>query len=348
MPDKIPVFDGHNDVLLRLAEQPGGWSSFLEQREDGHLDLPRARRGGLVGGLFAIYTPSVDPPMRVDLENGYRTPLPAAPELSAAQRHTLKLAAGLFRLERESDGAVRVCRCVGEIRDAVEKGSLAVVFHIEGAEAIDTDLGALEVFHQAGLRSLGPVWSRANAFGTGVPFDYPGEPDVGPGLTDAGRELVRACNRLGIMVDLSHINEKGFWDVARTSEKPLVASHSNVHAICPVPRNLTDRQLDAIRESRGLVGVNFAAAFLDPGGSKYEGLPLEVMVRHVDHLVARLGLEGVALGSDFDGANIPSAIGDVAGLQNLVSALRQHGYDDDALRRICYENWLDVLARTWS
>jgi membrane dipeptidase len=348
MPETIPVFDGHNDVLLRLAEQGGNWSSFLERCGEGHLDLPRARAGGLAGGIFAIYTPSVGSPERIDLPDGYRTPLPAAPELEGAQRHTLRLAAGMFRLARESQGEVRVCGSVAEIREAVSRGSLAVAFHIEGAEAIDPDLDALEVFHQAGLRSLGPVWSRANAFGTGVPFDYPGTPDCGPGLSEAGKELVRACNRLGIMVDLSHLNEKGFWDVARISDKPLVASHSNAHAICPVPRNLTDRQLDAIAESHGLVGVNFAVGFLDPGGSKDAGLPLEVMVRHVDHLVERLGTEGVAFGSDFDGATMPAEIGDVSGLQRLVGALRDHGYDDESLRRICFENWLDVLGRTWS
>ena len=122
---------------------------------------------------------------------------------------------------------------------------------MEGCEAIDADLAALETFYAAGLRSLGPVWSRNNIFGHGVPFAYPMDPDTGPGLTEAGKRLVKACNRLGIMIDLSHITEKGFWDVAKLSDQPLVASHSNVHAITPVARNLTDRQLDAMRESQG-------------------------------------------------------------------------------------------------
>src|SRR5690606_31073650 len=125
-------------------------------------------------------------------------------------------------------------------REAMQNGAVAAIFHIEGAEAIDTDLATLDVLHAAGLRSLGIVWSRSNAFGHGVPFRFPATPDIGPGLTDAGKDLVKACNRLKILVDLSHLNEKGFRDVAAISDAPLVASHSNVHAICEHARNLTD------------------------------------------------------------------------------------------------------------
>ncbi|MEY8840506.1 dipeptidase, partial [Cribrihabitans sp. XS_ASV171] len=120
-------------------------------------------------------------------------------------------------------------------------GRMAAIFHIEGAEAIDPDLHMLDVFHAAGLRSLGPVWSRPTLYGHGVPFRFPSGPDTGAGLTDLGLRLVRRCNELGIMLDLSHLNEAGFWDVARQSSAPLVASHSNAHAICPHSRNLTDR-----------------------------------------------------------------------------------------------------------
>jgi membrane dipeptidase len=125
----------------------------------------------------------------------------------------------------------------------------------------------LDLLYAAGLRSLGIVWSRPNAFGHGVPFKFPSSPDTGPGLTEAGRELVRACNERRILIDLSHLNEKGFWDVAGLSTAPLVATHSNAHSVCPHARNLTDRQLDAIRESGGMVGLNFATAFLRPDGS---------------------------------------------------------------------------------
>jgi membrane dipeptidase len=219
--------------------------------------------------------------------------------------------------------------------------------HVEGAEAIDPGLNALEVFHHAGLRSLGPVWSRPNAFGHGVPFKFPSSPDTGPGLTPEGRELVRACNRLGIMLDLSHLNEQGFWDVAGLSEAPLVATHSNAHAIAPASRNLTNRQLDAIRESDGMVGVNFAVTFLREDGKPEADTPLEAIVRHVDYLVERIGIDQVGFGSDFDGARIPQELGDATGLPRLMVALRDAGYDADSLVKLAHGNWLRVLRATW-
>src|SRR5439155_22438282 len=150
--------------------------------------------------------------------------------------------------------------------------------HFEGAEPIDTDLDALEVFYNAGLRSLGLVWSRPNAFGEGVPFICPHSPDTGPGLTDAGKELVRACNRRHILIDLSHLNEKGFWDVVKLSDAPLIATYSNAHAVCNHARNLTDKQLDAIKDSRGMVGVNYAVNFLRPDGKRDDNTPIDQLV----------------------------------------------------------------------
>ena len=131
------------------------------------------------------------------------------------------------------------------------------------------------------------------------------------------------------MLDLSHLNEAGFWDVAKLSDAPLVATHSNVHALTPTPRNLTDKQLDAIKESDGMVGLNYAVAFLREDGKNDADTPTQRMVEHIDYLVERIGIDRVGLGSDFDGATIPKEIGDVAGLPNLVEALRAAGYDDD-------------------
>ncbi len=345
----LPIFDGHNDTLLRLHRRAENPLLFLERREEGHLDLPRARAGGFVGGLFAAFTPSERPASgTVVLEGGgYTVPMPEPPSLAEAQRVTIALRAAIERIVRASSGAVRLCETVAEIRTAMAEEALAVVFHIEGAEAIDTGLDALEVFHAAGLRSIGPVWSRPNAFAHGVPFRYPSTPDIGPGLTEAGKELVRGCNALRIVIDLAHLNEQGFWDVAKLSTAPLVASHANAHAVCPASRNLTDRQLDAIRESGGLVGLNLSVSELRPDGNRSADTPLEMVVRHVDHLVERLGIDGVGLGSDFDGAIIPQAIKDVSGLPRLFEALAERGYDRPSLEKLAYRNWLRVLERTW-
>ena len=150
----------------------------------------------------------------------------------------------LARIEREAEGAFSICRTVKDIRSAFATGSFAGVMHLEGAEAITADLDLLYALYNMGLRTLGPVWSRPNIFAFGVPFRYPSSPDIGPGLSSYGKALVRSCNELGIMIDLSHLNEAGFWDVANLSDAPLVVSHSNVHAICSHSRNATDRQLD--------------------------------------------------------------------------------------------------------
>lgn len=348
----MPIFDGHNDVLLRLRS---GQRTFFERSDQGHLDLPRAREGGLGGGLFALFVPSeesspgVTPQETRAIVADFRdqTTSPATPSVEEAQRVVLDLMARLFRIETESQGQVRIARTGAELARYLEEGIFAPVIHIEGAEAIDPELNALEVFYRAGLRSLGLVWSRPNAYGHGVPFKFPHSPDTGPGLTDAGKELVRECNRLGIMVDLSHLNERGFWDVAEISEAPLVASHSNAHSITPATRNLTDRQLDAIRESNGLVGVNFAVYFLRDDGEPDRDTTLNAIVRHIQYLVDRIGVDGVGLGSDFDGAAVPSQLGDAAGLPRLMQALRTAGYDEPALRKIAHENWLRVLTQTW-
>jgi membrane dipeptidase len=253
----------------------------------------------------------------------------------------------LFRLEDRSQGQLKVVRNVVELENCIHTGVHAAILHFEGAEAIDPELNSLEVFYRAGLRSLGPVWSRPTIFAHGVPFGYPLSPDTGPGLTDLGKELVKACNRLGIMLDLSHLNEKGFWDVARLSDAPLVATHSNVHELCRSTRNLTDKQLDGIKASGGLVGLNFGVNDLRADAAREPNTPLEVLVQHIDHLVERLGIDGVALGTDFDGTTIPSAIGDAAGVPKFLDVLRAHGYDDTSLRKIGYENWLRVLGKTW-
>lgn len=278
-------------------------------------------------------------------KDAYDLPLPDPIDWEDAFPVVMSKAAILFELEKL--GALTVCRSAAELRKSLDAGKIAAIFHIEGAEAIDAELNTLEVLYQAGLRSVGPVWSRSTIFGHGVPFRYPSSPDIGPGLTDHGLRLVRRCNDLGIMIDLSHLNEAGFWDVARHSTKPLVATHSNVHAICPHSRNLTDSQLAAIAESDGMVGLNFAVAFLREDGKMLSDVPLEQMIRHLDHLIDVLGEDRVGFGSDYDGAIVPEDLTSCAGLPKLRAAMRQHGYDDALMTKLCHENWLRVLENTW-
>jgi membrane dipeptidase len=353
-PRRVPIFDGHNDVLLRLYRRGGtdAPQAFLKGEAKGQLDLPMAQQGGFAGGLFAIFVPSPDGANGPNAETPSQSVsggalLAAAVELMPAQRVVFSMVSLLLRIERESQGRVRICRNVNDIEQGLTDGVLAPVIHIEGAEAIDPNFEVLDVLHEAGLRSLGPVWSRSNAFGHGVPFRCPSSPDTGPGLTDLGKELIGACNRLRILIDLSHLNERGFWDVAAISNAPLVATHSNAHALSPHSRNLTDIQLAAIRETGGIVGVNFSTSFLRPDGRRDTDTPIELVIEHLEHILKHVGEGGVGFGSDFDGAKIPAGIGNAAGLQNLVEVMRTRGYSEPLIEKLCYRNWLRVLGQTW-
>ena len=349
-----PVFDGHNDVLLKLWKMAGpgedhkaAVTRFIEGCA-GHIDVPRSQMSGFAGGFFAIYVPSPDLGIDMDadmIKPSYDLPLPDPVAYQDALPIALSQAAILIEMERQ--GAVRICRSVADIRKASDSGIMAAIMHMEGAEAIAADLEALDVFHAAGLRSLGPVWSRPTIFGEGVPFRFPSDGNIGGGLTDLGQALVRKCNALGIMVDLSHLNEAGFWDLAQISDAPLVATHSNACEISFQARNLTDAQLKAIGDSQGRVGLNFATAFLRPDGKMLPETPLSDMLAHLDHMIAICGEDHVGLGSDYDGATVPVSIRDVTGLPALVRAMQDHGYTHERIHKLCFENWMQVLERTW-
>lgn len=346
----IPVFDGHNDFVMRLWAEPQRRQEIWQGQDGGrgHIDLPRMQKGGMFGGFFAIFSPSpVDASLgdksRAMDNPPYRLPLPKALPYEDALPMAMSMLGHLHWLERS--GTFAICRTTAQIRAAQATGKIAGIVHLEGAEAILPDLDALYLWHDLGLRSLGPVWSRPTLFGHGVPFAYPADPDIGEGLTEAGKNLVRACDKLKIMLDISHLNAKGIDDMARISSQPLVATHCNAHSVTPSSRNLSDRQLHQIAESGGMVGLNFASFFLRPDGKAATDVPWEPILRHLDHLLSILGEEGVGFGSDFDGAPIPDTIKDAAGLQNLTDAMARHGYGDALIRKIAAENWLSLFER---
>lgn len=350
-----PVFDGHNDTLLQLFRpREGKERTFFERSVHGHIDLPRALEGGFGGGFFAVFVPPAPgtlpgPPetLMVQTEMGYEIPPFPEIEHGYALNTALGMMALLFRIEAESNGALKVVRSAGQLQRCLRRGVVAAVLHLEGAEAIGPELHELEVFYRAGVRSLGLVWSRPNRFAQGVPFKFPHAPDTGPGLSEDGRRLVRACNRLGVLVDLAHLNERGFWEVTELSDAPLVVTHAAAHALCPSTRNLTNEQLDAIAQTDGVVGLNFNVRDLRADGRTELDTPLLETVRHVKYIAHRIGVEHIAFGSDFDGTNVSNELGDVAGLPRLIGALAEAGFDDKELRQITHRNWLRVLKRTW-
>lgn len=346
---KIAIFDGHNDVVQHLAEYRAGGRDFLLRSENGHLDLPRAREGGMIGGLFALFAKPERAPQGdfTRTADGYEVRLADPLDAPYARSRINSQLSALKHMVAGSAGKIRQATTVDEIEAARKGGTFVIVLHLEGAEAIDADLDGLEKLYSSGLRSLGPVWSRPNIFGHGVPFAYPRSPDIGPGLTDAGKALVKACNGLGIMLDVSHLNERGFWDIAAISAAPIVATHACAHAICRSTRNLTDRQLDAVRESDGVVGFNFSVCDVRPDAQPDPNIPIDMVVGHLSYLVERMGEDHVALGSDFDGAIMPLPIRDASHLPNLIQSLRAHGFDDATLRKIAFDNWMRVFRQTW-
>jgi membrane dipeptidase len=319
------IVDGHNDLVSRI------WRGD----EIRHVHLEDASAADFAGGFFALYVPSPKPPNPTTAH--YELPLPEPVPRDEAAR----VAEELYEVFRHLPVELATSP------DDFQPGRVAAILHLEGAEPLAPDLSDLETWYARGLRSIGLVWSRANAFAEGVPFRFPSSPDTGPGLTTAGGQLVRKCNDLGIVVDVSHLNEAGFWDVARVSSHPLIATHSNAHALCASTRNLTDAQLDAIGASGGVVGVNFAVSFVREDGGQVAATPLEEIVRHVAYIADRIGIDHVAFGSDFDGALVPEALGGIAGLPKLVAALQAGGFDDQAVAKVTHRNWLRALGDTW-
>ncbi|UPV74524.1 dipeptidase [Halorussus limi] len=367
---ELRLFDGHNDALLDLSDETGSGRSFFERSEAGHLDLPRAREANLGAGLFAVFVPNEDYEYeRVETDEGHEMDLPPAVGHERAKSFTYDALARLHRIAAESDGASAseasgdssvqrtdgAVRVVGEYDDleacldADDAGPVAAIPHLEGAEAVAPDLSNLDFLHAAGVRSVGPVWSRPNEFGHGVRPEYPGTPDTGPGLTPAGRDLVRGCNERGILVDLAHATATGFRDAAEVSTDPLVVSHAGVNELCPASRNLTDAQLDAVADSGGLVGITFATGHLRPDGRNDpdDPTPVSTLVDHVEYVADRVGVEHVALGSDFDGATVLDSVGDATGLPDVIAAVERRGFGDEAVRAIARDNWLRVIRETW-
>lgn len=378
-------FDGHNDSLTRedharfatgregghldlprmaAADMRGGiFAVFIRNPETADYQPAKSNRPGGAG-----------PAPELDHDYAAATSTVAAGRLwamEAAGQMTVARSIADIDAAAESNGATTADAdaaaegaggdatapgdAVGGTGDATAAGSDSTgdppvaVLHLEGAEAIDADLEALDFWYAAGLRSLGPVWSRPNWFGTGVRFRYPATPDIGPGLTVAGKALARRCAELGIVFDLAHMNEAGFWDTLKLEAAPLVVSHAGAHAICPNSRCLTDAQIDAVGETGGLVGIVYAPAFLRPDGRNQPAdTPMALIVQHARHVAERIGVEHVALGSDFDGTEVPDDLGDVTGVPRLLEEFANHGFSASEIEAIAWGNWRRTLACCWN
>ncbi|TGB04456.1 dipeptidase [Halobacillus salinus] len=338
--------DGHNDTILRVDSV----EAFLDGNDQTHIDLPRAKEASLGAGFFAMFSQGLEgmPDFSEHkTDKGYKFPLPDPLPLERSQAITNRLLSKIIEVEKHSKGYFTRVKTTVELEECLTEERFGAIVHMEGAESVDRDLHSLDVYYEAGLRSLGLVWSRKNDFATGVPYHFPSTPDIGEGLSEAGKALVRKCNELGIMIDVSHLNEKGFWDVVELSEAPIVATHSNVHRLCQSSRNLTDNQIDAIGRSNGVIGVSYVVNMLREDGAMDADIPLTTITKHIHYIIDRIGVDHVALGSDFDGATVPESIRDVTGVPGLVDRLREEGLSEEDLKQVLYKNWIRVLEDTW-
>lgn len=310
------VLDAHADTVLELERG----RSLTERGTTGHIDLPRLAEGGVRFQVFALFTEPQYKPERalarvLHLWDTLRAALAAAPD------------------------RVRLCTCPEDLEPLAD-GRLGAILSVEGGEAIGTDLALLRVLWQLGVRAMGLTWNERNAMADGA-----GESRAGGGLTAFGRDAVAEMNRLGMVVDVSHLCARSFWDVLEVSRRPVIASHSNARALCDHVRNLDDDQIRALAQAGGVMGMNFFPSFLD---AQPERADIARVCDHIDHICGLVGPAHVGLGSDFDGIErTPRGLEDTAHLPALTGALLARGYSPEDLRGILGGNFLRVFQEGW-
>ncbi|MDF9407429.1 dipeptidase [Pelotomaculum isophthalicicum JI] len=307
------VLDTHCDALTAMLDEgrPLAGCSGL-----GHIDLPRLKVGKVNVQFFAAFI---------------------APEYkNVATKRALELI-DLFHREMENNNdVISHVKSIGEIDQAIMSGKIAAFLSIEGGEALAGSLGVLRVFYRLGVRSITLTWNGRNELGTGVGEDCPEE-----GLTEFGTAVVEEMNELGLLVDVSHLSEQGFWDVIKTSRQPVIASHSNCRALCDHPRNLTDEQIKALAGHGGVMGVTFVPDFL--GG---ENPSVDDVLDHIEHVIAVGGPDCVGIGSDFDGTEeLPAGLVDCSCLPVITAGLLERGYNEFVIKKVLGGNFIRVIRQ---
>ena len=321
---RATVVDAHIDTLLDImvpAARPLKLATprkFGERSEQGHVDLPRLLESGVDLQVFAAY---IQPEYKME----------------RALHRALQLIDRFYQeLHNHGDKMMLFSR-VSDVREAKNAGKVSAMLSIEGGEAIEADLGILRMLHRLGIRAITLTWNERNQVADGA-----AEGRTKGGLTNFGIELVAEMNRIGMVVDVSHISDAGFFDVIETTTKPVIASHSNCRAICNHRRNLTDEMIKALANNGGVMGMNFAAEFVD---ERKDNATLERVLDHIDHVVAIAGVEHVGIGSDFDGIEItPKGLEDVTKIPYITEGLLKRGYKEDDVLKILGENFLHVFS----
>lgn len=306
------IIDGHTDAILDVHH---GRRDFFERSQDGHVDLPRLEQAGVGAVMLALFT--------------------ADEYVAEATAHTRALLTTFDRLVTAGRGLVHA-RTASEIERSAADGSIAAFATIEGGEAIGTSLGTLHEFFDRGVRLMTLTWNRRNAIGRGVYVDG------NDGLSEFGRDVVREMERIGMIVDVSHLCDQTLSDVLSVATRPLVASHSNSRELRDHPRNLTDDQLRAIADRGGLIGLTFAGAFIaTPPGN----VTIDRVLDHLDRMIDVAGIDHIGIGSDFDGFDVSYGLvmPDCTGLPRIADGMVERGYTKVEIEKVMGCNWLRVI-----
>ena len=317
--------DAHIDTLLEIMVPPARPikvptpRKFGERSSKGHVDLPRLLESGVDLQIFAVY---IQPEYKIE----------------RALHRALQVIDRFYKELHDHEDKMMLFTKVSDVREAEKQGKIAAMLSIEGGEAVEADLGILRMLYRLGLRAMTLTWNERNQIADGA-----GEGRTKGGLTNFGVELVKEMNNLGMVVDVSHINDAGFFDVIETTTKPIIASHSNCRALCNHRRNMTDEMIKILADNGGVMGMNFSASFVT---ENKENATLERLLDHVDHVVKVASVEHVGIGSDFDGIeNTPKGLEDVTRMPYLTEGLVKRGYKEDEIRKILGENFLRVFSK---
>ncbi|WP_053363256.1 dipeptidase [Bacillus sp. FJAT-27251] len=323
------VVDSHNDTMMK-AVNPVTWLPETDIRENTefHIDIPKLQAGGLNVPFFAAYT------------SGYYGNNPRSIS------RTLALINALYWTEERNSDVLEITTSLKEIEKARREGKIAAVPTVEGAYSLE-EHNAIELLHQyydLGIRALGFTWNYSNALGEGANRVY-GDSARTPspaGLTELGKEVAQEMNKLGMLIDVSHLSEQSFWDVIEVSKAPIMATHSGTSSLREHARNLTDEQLKALAENGGVVGIVFYPDFLKYGYPA-ENVYIKDYVDHIEHAVKVAGIDHVALGSDFDGGPLPTDLKDSSELYKVTEELVKRGYSQGDIEKLLGKNTLRLL-----
>ena len=311
----IDLFDGHCDTVCLCCQSGGGFG-----RNTYHVDLERAGKYRRYAQFFALFGQPEDFPGK-DLRG-------------MTFQEIFQAEYDLFCREMESNAEVIThCRTGEEAERAFAAGKMAAFLSVEGAELLDCSVERLEEAHTLGVRSVNLTWNHVNAL-SGTNLE-----ETDRGLTDQGRAFVRKAEKLGVLVDVSHLSDPGFWDVAETLSGPFWASHSNARGVFSHPRNLTDEEFTAIIDHNGVAGLNLYALFL---GEKPD---VDTVIAHLEHWLELGGARNVSLGGDLDGCScLPAGFTGVESWACLYERLLQRNYPDMLIQDLFFNNLMRVVS----